>query len=377
MDVSIVLPKHSVNQDKDKKMILNFKVLAIYKEDENMNVSCKLLENEGYNVFTETSMFQAIATATESKVDAIVLDIDDLELKEIEFIDVARRINPNLFILISFSSPNRERAFKFIERGADCYILKPFHINELLVIIRNFSKRIINSGGKVSEKSHETHKSIERLALRIAHEINNPLTTIKGQIQLRLLQSEDNEPDIKLFTILEEETQRICETTRDLVTYAQLKSPNKQLVNLNDILNNVVSIYKDTLQEEGIHVVETFDRDLPMVMADSEQISLVCKNIINNSRKAISGKGDLIIATKRGSDNYVKTTFYDTGRGIHPEAIKSVFDPFFVINEEERGMGLGLCASNEIIKRHGGTLTVESQIDKGSTFEIILPIDSD
>ncbi len=356
-------------------MTLNLKVLAIYKEDENMNVAIKLLENKGYDLFSETSVFQAIATATEYRVDTIILDIDNLESKEIEFVDVVRNLNPNLFILILFSNPNREKAFKFIERGADCYILKPFYINELFAILRNFSDRI-SSGEKVSKKLHETHKSIEHLALRIAHEINNPLTTITGQIQLRLSQLEENAPDTKLFTILEEEAQRICGIARDLATYAQLKSPEKQLVSLNDILKDVICCYNDTLQENDIKVVETFDEDLPMIMADREQITLVCKNIINNSRRAISEKGQLIITTKKSLDNYVKTTFFDTGRGILPDVIKSIFDPFFVINEEERGMGLGLCVANEIIKRHGGTLTVESQIDKGSTFHFSLPIDT-
>ena len=112
-------------------MLLNTKILAIYREDENMNASVKLLEDKGYDVFSETCIFQAISTATEKRVDTIILDIDNLELKDIEFIDVVRKINANLFILISFSNSNREKAFKYIERGADCYILKPFYIKEL------------------------------------------------------------------------------------------------------------------------------------------------------------------------------------------------------------------------------------------------------
>ncbi len=357
-------------------MLLNFKVLAIYNEDENMHAAVKLLESKGCDVFTETSVFQAIATATENRVDTILLDIDNFDLKEIEFIDVVRKINPNLFVLISFSNSNRESAFKFIEQGADCYILKPFYINELFAIIRNFSNRI-SSGEKDSKKLYEIHESIEHLALRIAHEINNPLTTITGQIQLQLSQLEDSSADYNLFTILEEETQRICDTARDLAIYAQLKSPDKQLVNLNDILKDVISCCKDTLQEEDILVVETLDAELPMIMADREQINLVCRNIISNARKAISGNGDLIITTKRGSDNDIITAFYDNGRGIPQDLIKSIFDPFFVINEEERGMGLGLCVANEIIKNHGGSLTVESQLDKGSTFQFTLPIEAE
>lgn len=356
-------------------MSLNLKVLAIYREDENMKAGVRLLENKGCDVFTETSLFKSLAAVNEYRVDIIILDIDNLESKEIEFIDVVRKVNPNLFILISFSSPNRENAFKFIEWGADCYILKPFYINELFAIIRNFSDRI-SSCEKDSRKLHETHKSIERLALRIAQEINNPLTTITGQIQLRLSQLKNSEPDFKLFTILEEETQRISETARDLSIYAQLKAPEKQLVNLNHVLKDVISFCKDVLQEEGIQVINTFDEDLPMIMADREQITLVCKNIISNARKAICEKGELIISTKRGSDNYVTATFYDNGRGIPPELMKSIFDPFFVINDEVRGMGLGLCVSNEIIKRHGGTLTVESPVNKGSLFQFSLPINT-
>ena len=166
-------------------MSINHKILAVFREDENMRAAVKLLENKGYNVFTETSVFQAIATVAGSRMDVIILDIDDLELKEMEFFDVARKINPKLFILISFSYANREKAIKSLERGADCYILKPFYINELLAIIRKFLDRISHNGSILKESS-EDRKSIEHLALRVAHEINNPLTTISGQLQLRL-----------------------------------------------------------------------------------------------------------------------------------------------------------------------------------------------
>ena len=160
-------------------MPINYKILAVFRDDENMRAAVSLLENKGYDVSLRTSVFHAIAMVTESRVDAIILDIDDLGLREMEFLDVVKKINPNLFILISFSNLNREKAIKYLERGADCYILKPFYISELYSIIRK-------------QKSSETHKSIEHLALRIAQEINNPLTTISGQLQLRLSQMENS-----------------------------------------------------------------------------------------------------------------------------------------------------------------------------------------
>ncbi|OHC00605.1 MAG: hypothetical protein A3G70_06370 [Planctomycetes bacterium RIFCSPLOWO2_12_FULL_39_13] len=356
-------------------MPINHKILAIFREDENLRAAVKLLENKGFDVVSETSVFQAIATIAESKIDAIILDIDDLELKEMEFFDVVKRINPNLFILISFSSSNREKAVKSIERGADCYILKPFYINELFAVIGKSLDRVSHNGSVLNEAS-KTHKSIEPLALRIAHEINNPLTTISGQLQLRLSEMESSNPNYHVYLTLEEEAQRIAEIVRDLVTYAQLGDPVKEIVNLNDILKDIIYSFKDTEQEKDIRIVESFDENLPVILADKEQITMACKNIIGNSRKAINGKGGLKIATEKGRDNNIIATFYDSGRGIPQDVIERIFDPFFVVNDEERGMGLGLCVSNDIIKRHGGALTVKSQIGKGTIFQFALPIES-
>ena len=357
------------------EMSINCKILAVFKEDENMRAAVKLLETKGYDVFYETSVFQAIATVTESKVDAIILDIDDLELKELEFLDVVKKINPNLFILITFCNSNREKAIKYLEAGADCYILKPFYISELYAIINKFSDRIRQNGNFLKESS-ETNKSIEPLALRIAQEINNPLTTISGQLQLRLSQMENSNPDYHVYETLEEETRRIAETVRSLVTFAQPREPDKEVVNLNDILKDVICSFKNTEQEKEVQIVESLDKDLPVIMADKEQIYLACRNIIDNSRRAIKGKGGLVIATNRGMDNNINITFFDSGRGIPPDLVEKVFDPFFVVNDEERGMGLGLCVSHDIIKRHGGTLTVKNQKERGAVFQIALPIET-
>ena len=354
-------------------MSMNHKILAIFREDENLRAAVTLLENKGFDVVSETSVFQAISTITESKIDAIILDIDDLELKEMEFLDVAKEINPNLFILISFSNSNREKAVKSIERGADCYILKPFYINELFAIIRKSLDRVSHNGSILNEEP-KTHKSIEPFALRIAHEINNPLTTISGQLQLRLSEMESSDLNYHVFATLEEETQRIAGTVKDLVTYAQLEDPNKEVVNLNDILKDTICAFKDTEQEKEIRIVEAFDENLPVIMADKKQIALACKNIIANSINAINGKGGLMIATEKGRDNNITATFNDSGRGISQDVIERIFDPFFVVNDEERGMGLGLCVSNNIIKKHEGTLTVTSQVGKGTIFQFALPI---
>jgi two-component system NtrC family sensor kinase len=187
---------------------------------------------------------------------------------------------------------------------------------------------------------------------------------------------ESSDPNYHVFATLEEETQRIAETVKDLVTYAQLGEPDKEVVNLNDILKDIIRSINYAGRENEIQIVETFDEDLPMIMADKKQIALACKNIIDNSIKAINGKGGLMIATEKRRDNNITATFNDSGRGIPQNVIERIFDPFFVVNDEDRGMGLGLCVSNDIAKRHGGTLTVTSQKEKGTIFQFALPIES-
>jgi signal transduction histidine kinase len=187
---------------------------------------------------------------------------------------------------------------------------------------------------------------------------------------------ENGNPDYHIFETLEEETQRIAETVRSLLSFAQPRELDKKAVDINDILKDVICSIKKTCQERDVNIVESLDKGLPMIMADKEQITLVCNNIIDNSRRAINGKGVLGIATKKGTDNNINVAFYDSGRGIPPDVIERIFDPFFVVNDEERGMGLGLCVSHDIIKRHGGFLTVKNQKGKGTVFKIVLPIET-
>jgi signal transduction histidine kinase len=355
-------------------------ILAVFKEDENMKAAVELLAKKGYNVFSETSMFLAIATLAERKVDVIILDIDDLELKEMEFFDVVRKFNPNLSILISCSFINRDKAVKSLEGGADSYILKPFYINELLVVVRKFSngknhKEDILKESKATRESIEKQSSMERMALTIAHEINNPLTIISGQLQLLLSEMESNAPNYSVYVTLEEETQRIAQAVRNLVAYTQMKEPNKAFVNLNDILKDAIYFFKDTRQGRDIQVIETFDWDLPTVMADKKQITLVCKNIICNSKRAVDSNGVLNISTERDRHN-VTVTFCDPGKEIPFRVIDKVFDPLLAENEVERKMGLGLCVSHKIIKKHGGDLAVKNLEDKGTAFRFTLPIEN-
>ncbi len=197
-------------------MMANSGILAVFKEDESMKAATDSLARKGYGILHETSLFQALVTIIEKKIELIILDIDDLELKEMEFFDIVKRINPNVFILISYFGVNRAKAIKSLERGADSYIIKPIYTDEIFDIINKFMGR--NSCN--CNIQEDGNNLLEQLALTVAHEINNPLATISGQLQLHLSEMKRSDPNYQVYTTLEEEAQRIAGVVKNLIAHA-------------------------------------------------------------------------------------------------------------------------------------------------------------
>ncbi len=197
-------------------MMSNSEILAVFKEDESMKAVMGFLAEKGYGILHETSLFQALVTITEKKVDLIILDIDDMELKEMEFFDVVKRIDPCISILILYFGVNHEKAIKSLERGADNYILKPIYAYELFDIINKILGRN-NCNYSILENGQTP---LEQLALRAAHEINNPLATISGQLQLHLSEMKRGDPNYQVYATLEEEAQRIAGVVKNLIAHA-------------------------------------------------------------------------------------------------------------------------------------------------------------
>ncbi len=219
--------------------------------------------------------------------------------------------------------------------------------------------------------------SVGELASGIAHELNNPLTGVIGFAQLLLEKdvSDDVREDIR---VIYGEAQRAAQVVKGLLTFARKHTPVKQLVNINSIIDKVLELRAYEQRVSNIQVNTRFPPDLPEIMADYFQLQQVFLNIIINAEHFMieaRNRGVLTITTERAGD-IIKASFADDGPGISKENLGYLFDPFFTTKEVGKGTGLGLSICHGIITEHGGRIYAESELDKGATFVIELPIRS-
>jgi len=219
--------------------------------------------------------------------------------------------------------------------------------------------------------------SVGELASGIAHELNNPLTSILGFSQLLM---EENIPDnVKEdLDIVYSEAQRAANIVKNLLTFARKHTPVKQVSRLNSIIEDVLKLRAYEQKVSNIEVNTRFASNMSEVMVDYFQIQQVFLNIVINAESAMvaaHNKGILTITTDR-VDSVVRVSFADDGPGIAKENLSRIFTPFFTTKEVGNGTGLGLSICHGIVTKHGGRIYARSELGKGATFVVELPINS-
>jgi two-component system NtrC family sensor kinase len=238
---------------------------------------------------------------------------------------------------------------------------------------------------KVNERAEEMKKiqsqmfrseklaSLGKLAAGVAHEINNPLTGILTNSSLLLEDLEPGDPRREDVDVMVKETMRCREIVKRLLDFAKQTKPQTRLASLNTLLENIILLVRNQASFRNVTIETELGADIPNVFVDPDQIQQVFINIILNAAEAMTKGGRLTITSALAPDEqYVVVRFADTGPGIPDELRERIFDPFYTT--KEHGTGLGLSISYGIVEQHGGTISVESVIGKGSTFIIQLPI---
>ena len=214
-------------------------------------------------------------------------------------------------------------------------------------------------------------------AAHFAHEVGTPLNLISGHVQL--LRSDldrdprDAESRIKTISAQIERIERIVRRMLDKTRFETELSP----VDLNAVLRKLCDAMSPAFDKRNIRLVETFADKLPLMAGSSDRLQQLFLNLMNNSLDAMSGGGEIQVRTavegKPGKAQRIVVDFTDTGSGMTPEVMSHIFDPLYTTKDRGRGTGLGLVIVNQVVAELGGTVTVESELGKGTRFRLTFP----
>jgi len=236
----------------------------------------------------------------------------------------------------------------------------------------------------LDEKLVQSQKlaSIGELSAGIGHEINNPLAIISQEtewMQHLLKQIGEREPKevAELQDSLKEilrQVDRCREITQNLLDFARRKEPVFQKVNVNKLIEDLSRLVEKETVQHNIAIRRDFQQDLPFVQTDAPSLRQVVLNLLTNAAYAVQKDGKIRMATKSSENGSVDIIVEDTGCGIPKDQLAKIFDPFFTTKPEGKGTGLGLSICHGIVDKLGGRISVSTEVGKGSTFVVTLPI---
>ncbi len=219
--------------------------------------------------------------------------------------------------------------------------------------------------------------AVGEMAAGIAHELNNPLTTVTGFSELVL---EDLPQDFSYRAELEmvsREAHRASDVVRRLLDFSRQGERTRARADLNEVVNDVIALTRHLIQTNNVALTLRLEENLPWVFIDRNQMKQVLLNLIHNALQAMPQGGELIVGTaavSREGGSWAALSVKDSGVGISPADQSRIFEPFFTTKGDRGGTGLGLSVTYGIVTDHGGTIEIESEPNKGSTFTVWLPI---
>ncbi|MGB5158149.1 sensor histidine kinase [Desulfobacterium sp. N47] len=301
---------------------------------------------------------------------------------------ISPQIEKNGLVLIAFAMVI---LYWVIDSLASGLLFTRILIVSFVIIYGFFTQTLINTRKAALEEKEKSQQqliqseslaAIGQLVAGIAHELNNPLSSTASLIQsdIELINEIKDKRDIDheiladlRFSLREmNRAETIVKSVLGLSRQTQTYAEN---VNINKILDDALRVLHNQYSSSNIEIVKDFDENLPEINGNFANLGQVFINVIKNALQALpDDKGFIYLKTRYNKEtNCIEIECRDTGEGIPNEIIKDIFKPFFTTKDVGKGSGLGLYISHEIIKKHGGLISVSSNKGKGSTFVIALP----
>jgi two-component system, NtrC family, sensor kinase len=210
----------------------------------------------------------------------------------------------------------------------------------------------------------------------IAHELNNPINNIYLTAE-SILEDYGTLPESEgkeLLSDILSQAERAGDIIKNLLDFSRNEMPSFTELDIKEVIQKALKLVKNQTMLSGIGVETDISQDIPSVRGNFRNLEQVFLNLFINAIQAMPGGGSINISASRTPDKHIKITVQDTGVGIKPEDLEHIFEPFYTTKAVGRGTGLGLSVTYALVKKHGGYVEVQSQVNNGTTFSVYLPV---
>jgi two-component system sensor histidine kinase/response regulator len=344
-----------------------------------------ILEEEGYAVFTATDGTEALNMMEEVYPSLIIADIMMPRMDGYALYEAIRARSEWVAIPFIFLTAKAEREDKLKGKslGAEDYLTKPFDPEELVVAVGSRLGRARD----IQEAADAQFDHLKRqIANVLGHELRTPLTYVRGYTELALEEVSSTDALQDFLLGIKRGADRLNRLVEDLMMVVQVDTGRaaeeyNMLVHehpdIGVVAEATVHRFREQAQEFDIALEFEGESDLPPVLVHESYFMNALGRLIDNGIKFSQGEGSKVTISTRATDEWVEISVADQGIGIAPKELEHIFERFRQIDRdrmEQQGSGLGLALATELIRLHGGEITVESELGKGSTFTIRLPI---
>ncbi|MEN6298313.1 MAG: ATP-binding protein, partial [Anaerolineaceae bacterium] len=216
--------------------------------------------------------------------------------------------------------------------------------------------------------------AVGQLAAGLAHEINNPLTAIIANTQLLQRDIDPQDDKRELVDLIAKAGYRAAQVVRNLLDLARKEQYVFEPTDVNKTIRNALALLNHEFMARSINLVFEPDENLPTITGSPDHLQGVWLNLLTNAMDALDNNANEIHVSSTFNGNEIRVIVSDNGKGIPPDRLNRIFEPFFTTKAPGRGTGLGLSLCHRVIKQHGGHILVDSQINVGTKFTVILPV---
>ena len=347
----------------------NAKVIVCCDPNSGLESIIPQLRGHNYDVVHAPSVFRAVSMHSTDPAEVVIIDANNFGENDYEVFDVLRESLPEVRLFASISMGQRARTPVLLKRGVESCFLEPFYADEILSALDR-ALRPAGEGGATSTPADRL-AALGRFARGVAHEINNPLTTLSGWVQILVSETTDKDPHYDTFEVMQQEVDRVAKVVQDLLAVSGQPSPQRDQVDINATIRGLVR----GREADGVECSSRLGRSLPKVYANPDQLRDALARIIDFACTQMEGKGELQITTQSDRAEAVVMTLRATSASVDDETLNNMFDPFYSDNGEPSEGGLGLAISYGIIKGLGGALRAERDTD-GLVLTLSVPVGS-